>query len=325
MAGIPQRKERKDTLVVILGPTASGKSDLGVRLAKAFKGEIISADSRQVYKGLDIGTGKIRKKEMRGVPHHLLDVSSLKKPYTVSAWRHAALKAIELIRKKDRVPFLVGGSPLYIYTLVDQWSIPEVRPDVKLRKRLERLSLSILLAKLAKLDSVRAKSIEPQNKRRIIRAIEIVLKTKRPVPSLEKQQLPYPVLFLGIAQSKEYLKGRIAKRLDAMVKQGLLGEVKKLRNQGISWKRIDELGFEYRFAAEYIRKKYPPPLRPPNPRPSRTALRLGTSSKDEMKQKIQKATEDFVRHQMSWFKKDQRIRWIKDFKEAHRRVSHFLS
>ncbi len=304
MAGIPQRKEREDTLVVILGPTASGKSDLGVRLARAFKGEIISADSRQVYRGLDTGTGKIRKQEMRGVPHHLLDVSSPKKPYTVSAWRHAALRAIELIRKRGKIPFLVGGSPLYIYTLVDQWSIPEVKPDARLRKRLERLPLPALLAKLVKLDPVRAKSIEPQNKRRIIRAIEIVLKTKRPVPSLQKLQLPYPVLFLGIAHNKENLKRRIAKRLDAMLKQGLLKEVKKLRNQGISWKRIQELGFEYAYAAAHLR---------------------GELSKDEMKQNIQKATEDFVRRQMSWFKKDQRIRWVKNYAQASSLTKTFLS
>ncbi len=303
MAGIPQRKERKDTLVVILGPTASGKSDLGVRLARAFGGEIISADSRQIYKGLDIGTGKIRKKEMRGIPHHLLDVSSTKKPYTVSAWRRQALRAIDLIRKKGRVPFLVGGSPLYIYALVDQWSIPEVKPDAKLRKRLEQLSLPALLAKLAKLDPARASSIEPQNKRRIIRAIEIVLKTKRPVPSLEKHQLPYPILFLGVAQSKENLRKRIAKRLDAMVRQGLLKEVGKLRKQGISWKRINELGFEYAYAAAHLK---------------------GELSKDEMERRIQKATEDFVRRQMSWFKKDQRIRWVKNYKEARQRVSRFL-
>ena len=330
MAGIPQRKEREDTLVVILGPTASGKSDLGVRLAKSFKGEIISADSRQVYKGLDIGTGKIRKQEMRGVPHHLLDVSSPKKSYTVSAWRRAALKAIDLVRKKGKVPFLVGGSPLYIYALVDQWSIPEVKPDIKLRKRLERLSLPALLIKLAKLDPARARSIEPQNKRRIVRAIEIVLKTKRPIPSLQKHQLPYPILLLGIAQSKENLRRRIAKRLDAMVKQGLLGEVKKLRNQGVSWRRINELGFEYRYAAAYLRRK----KRPTRAKFGQAVVRqlaeadgakAGASSKDEMRQKIQKATEDFVRRQMSWFKKDQRIRWVKNYKQATFLTKNFLA
>lgn len=304
MAGIPQRKERKDSLVVILGPTASGKSDLGVRLAKTFGGEIISADSRQVYKGLDIGTGKIRKKEMRGVAHHLLDVSSPKKPYTVSEWRRNALKAIHLICKRGNIPFLVGGSPLYIYAFVDQWSIPEVKPDAKLRKRLERLSLPALMAKLSKLDPARAGSVDPRNKRRIIRAIEIVLKTKRPVPSLQKQQLPYPILFLGIAQNKEYLKRRIARRLDAMIKQGLLREVKKLRAQGLSWKRIQELGFEYAYTAAHLRREV---------------------SKDKMKQNIQKATEDFVRRQVSWFKKDQRIRWIKNYKQAAPLVEEFLA
>ncbi|MBI4123228.1 MAG: tRNA (adenosine(37)-N6)-dimethylallyltransferase MiaA [Parcubacteria group bacterium] len=301
MAGVPQGKKRENSLVVILGPTASGKSDLGVRLTKEFRGEIISADSRQVYKGLDIGTGKMRKKEMRGVPHHLLDVSSLRRPYTVSAWRRKALKAIDLIRKRGRIPFLVGGSPLYLYALIDQWSIPEVRSDAKLRQRLERLSLPVLLAKLTRIDPARASSIDPRNKRRVIRAIEIVKKTKRPVPSLTKSPLPYPILFLGINQKN--LKRRIAKRLDIMIRRNLLGEVKKLRAQGLSWKRIDELGFEYRFAAAFLRKEL---------------------SKDEMKRNIQKATEDFARRQMLWFKKDRRVRWIKNYKQAESLTKTFL-
>ncbi len=309
MASIPQRKKRENplipkVLIVILGPTASGKSSLGIALASAFKGEIISADSRQVYKNLDIGTGKIRKKEMRGIAHHLLDISSPGKPYTVSVWKQRALRTIDLVRKKGKIPFLVGGSPLYIYALVDQWSIPEVKPDANLRERLAKLSPSALLAKLTRLDPVRASSVEPQNKRRIIRAIEIVTKTKRPVPSLQKQQLPYPVLFLGIAQSKENLKKRIAKRLDAMIRQGLLAEVQKLKAQGLSWKRINELGFEYKYAAAHVRKEI---------------------SKREMISKIEKATRDFVRRQMSWFKKDPRIHWIKNLKEAKLLVRRFLS
>ena len=171
MAGISQRKERKDTLVVILGPTASGKSDLGVRLAKAFGGEIISADSRQVYKGVDIGSAKITKAEMRGVKHHLLSFAAPRRAFSVAKYKNAAAKTIALIHKKGKIPFLVGGSPLYIYAFVDQWNIPEVKPDAKLRWRLERLSPRVLLAKLAKIDPARADSIDARNKRRMIRAI----------------------------------------------------------------------------------------------------------------------------------------------------------
>ena len=329
MASIPQRKKRKDSLIpkvliVILGPTAAGKSNLGVALASAFKGEIISADSRQVYKDLDIGTGKIRKQEMRGITHHLLDISSPRKPYTVSTWKREALGAIDRIRKKGKIPFLVGGSPLYLYALVDQWSIPEVKPDAKLRKRLARLSPSVLLAKLRELDPERADSIEPKNKRRIIRAIEIVTKTKRPVPSLNKTPLPYPVLFIGITRSQKILSARIAKRLDAMIKHGLLKEVQKLKAQGLSWKRINELGFEYRYAAAYLRKKCLTGAKFGKAVGLADGAKADTSSREEMRRNIQKATEDFVRRQMSWFKKDPRIHWLKNLKEAKSLTKTFL-
>lgn len=288
---------------MILGPTASGKSSLAVKLAKRFSGEVVSADSRQVYKGLDIGSGKITAKEMRGIPHHLLGAASPRRKFTVSQYTKLALGAIAFVQEKNKIPFLVGGSPLYIYALTDGWVIPEVKPNVKLRKRLGKLTIEQLFKKLQKLDPERAKTIERKNPRRLIRALEIVITTKKPVPQFQKHPLPYPMLFIGIKKSQEELKKLIAERFEKRFKQGMMKEVKKLHDIGLSWERLEELGLEYRFIAQYLQKKL---------------------SLAEMKQKLQKAVEDFSRRQMAWFKKDPRIHWIKNIQQAEMLVEGFL-
>ncbi len=160
-------------LIVILGPTASGKSELAVKLAKKFNGEIISADSRQVYKGLNIGTGKITKKEMKGIGHHLLDVASPKRKFTVAQFQKLAFKKIREIQRRGKTPFLVGGTGFYIQSVVDNISIPEVTPNWKLRKALEKKNTEELFSMLKKLDPARAKTIDSKNPRRLTRAIEI--------------------------------------------------------------------------------------------------------------------------------------------------------
>ena len=309
-------------LIVIVGPTASGKSALSVRLAKKFGGEIISADSRQVYKGLNIGTGKITQKEMMGIPHHLLDVASPKKRFTVSQYQKLARKAIEDIQKRNNVPFLVGGSPLYIYAVADGWVLPEVPPNPKLREKLEKLTATELFLRLKKLDPKRTSTIEQKNKRRLIRALEIVFTTGKPVPPLVKNNIttiPWygsDVLFIGVKRSSQELKKRIRKRITAMFKQGLVQEVRKLRSSGLSWQRIEELGFEYRLVASYLREVQKVPT-------LATLARVGTLQ-EELKAKIEKATEDFARRQKTWFKKDQRIHWIKTSNEAEKTVLKFV-
>ena len=291
-------------LIVILGPTASGKSELGVQLAKKFSGEIISADSRQVYKGMNIGSGKITKKEMQGIPHHLLDVCSPKRRYTVADYKKKASKTIQDIHKRDNLPFLVGGSPLYIYSVVDDWVIPEVPPNEKLRKKLEQYSTEELFKRLHKLDPKRAKTIESKNKRRLIRALEIILSTKKPVPPLKTNTLSYSVLFLGTKKTQEELQKRISRRLNKRFKQGMIAEIKRLHSSGVPWKRLEEFGLEYRFIAQYLQKKL--------------SLR-------EMKIKLEKAIVDFSKRQMTWFKKDQRIRWTNDPKMIGKAVHNFLA
>jgi len=294
-------------LIVIVGPTASGKSELAVKVAKRFNGEVISADSRQVYKGMDIGTGKITKKETHGIPHHLLDVASPKKIFTVTQCRKLALKAIDKILKRGKLPILCGGTGFYIQAVVDGLVIPEVPPDWKLRKKLEKKSVEELYQILKKLDPRRAKTIDKKNPRRLIRAIEIVKKTGKSVPALEMQPLSYPILIIGIKKSPDELKKLIEKRLAKRLKQGMISEVKKLHNSGVSWKRLEDFGLEYRWLSRY--------LRTPDVRKLETiGLLIGL---------LQKDIEHFAKRQMTWFKKDKRIRWVKNYQEAEELIKKF--
>jgi len=297
-----KEEEKKKKIIVIVGPTASGKSDLAVKLAKRFNGEIISADSRQVYKGMDIGTGKITKKEMKGVKHYLLDVASPKRRFTVFQYQKLALRAIEKILKKGKIPIICGGTGFYIQALIDGILLPNVPPDWELRKRLEKKSAAQLYKILKKLDPQRAKTIEKKNPRRLIRAIEIAKRVGR-VPPLKKQPLSYPVLMLGIKKTKEELKKLIKKRLLKRFKKGMVDEVKKLRKQGVSWKRLEEFGLEYRWIAYFLQNKI---------------------DFSEMVEKLQKDIEDFARRQMVWWKKDKRVFWIVSQREAEKKIREFL-
>jgi len=289
-------------LLVIVGPNASGKSDLAVKLAKKFNGEVVSADSRQVYKGMDIGTGKITKEEMQGIPHYLLDVASPKRKFSVAQYQKKTIEAIKKIQRKGKLPILCGGTGFYVQAVVDGLVFPKVKPDWKLRKTLEQKSAKELYEYLKKLDPERAKTIEKDNKRRLVRAIEIVLKTGKPVPKLKKQKL-FDVLMIGIKRDKEELKERIRKRLLKRLKQGMIEEVKKLKESGLSWKRLEEFGLEYRWIARYLQ---------------------GKIGYQEMIEKLQKDIEDFAKRQLTWFKRDKRIHWIKSFKEAKELVEEFI-
>jgi len=293
----------KQKLIVMVGPTASGKSALAVRLAQKFDGEIVSADSRQVYRGMNIGSGKITKKEMHGVPHYLLDVASPKRKWTIVQYRKLALRAMQDILGRERVPFLVGGTGFYILAVIDGIVIPEVKPDWKLRTDLEKLETKKLFRLLKKLDPKRAKTIEQKNPRRLIRAIEIVIKTKKPVPALKKKRPSFEVLMIGLWRSQKELRSSIRKRLLMRLRKGMVAEVKKLRKQGLSWERLEEFGLEYRYVAQYLQRK------------------LGHQ---EMLEKIQKESEHYAERQMTWFKRDKRIHWILNQKQAEKLAKEFL-
>ncbi|MFH0852024.1 MAG: tRNA (adenosine(37)-N6)-dimethylallyltransferase MiaA [bacterium] len=313
-------------LIVVLGPTASGKSDLAVEIAHKFNGEIISADSRQVYRGMDIGTGKITKKEMQGVPHYLLDVADPKRRFTVAQYKKLALAAIKKIQRKNKIPIICGGTGFYIQALVDNISIPEVKPDLKLRTRLEKKSVGELFSELKWLDPKRAKTIDPKNPRRLIRALEIIYKTGKPVPPLNpprpslKGGSPPPLggargdfstLFIGVKKSPHQLRRLIYKRLLKRLRQGMIEEVKNLRKSGISWKRLEDFGLEYRYTAKYLQKK---------------TLRQaqGKLYYQEMVSRLQKEIEHYAKRQMTWFKKNPRIKWIESETQAQKLVKKFI-
>ena len=294
---------KKIKLIVILGPTASGKSDLAVELAQKFNGEIVSADSRQVYRDMDIGTGKITKKEMREIPHCLLNVASPKQRFTVARYKKLALAAIKKIQRQEKLPILCGGTGFYIQAVTENITIPDVKPNWQLRKRLEKKSAAELFTMLKKLDPHRAKNIDRENPRRLIRAIEIVKATGRPVPEL-KFSRPFDVLILGVKKSPAELKKLIATRLKKRLGQGLVAEVKKLKNGGLSWKKLDAFGLEYRWTAKYLQRK------------------IGYA---DMTVCLQKDIGHYAKRQMIWFKKyAPQTHWVKNKKEAARLLRQFL-
>lgn len=285
--------ESKPKIIVILGPTSSGKSDLAVVIGKKFNGEVISADSRQVYSGLDIGTGKITKKEMRGVPHHLLDVASPKRRFTASDFKKLADKKIEEIIKRGNLPIICGGTGFYIDTLLGEKNIPEVPPNEKLRKELQNKSTEELFSILKKLDPERARTIDEKNPRRLVRAIEICHAIGK-VPTLEarSQKLEsshYDVIKIGIKVEDEELKERINKRLEKRIKRGMIEEAKDLHKKGLSYKRMRELGLEYSALADYLQDKI---------------------SKSEMITRLQTEIWQYAKRQMTYFKKDKGIIWV---------------
>jgi tRNA dimethylallyltransferase len=296
-------KKDKIKIVVILGQTATGKSDLAVAVAKKFNGEIVSADSRQVYKGLDIGSGKITKREMKSVPHHLLDVANPKKQFSVAQYKKLAEKAILEISEKNKLPIIAGGTGFYIQAIVDGLVLPEVKPNNKLRKELEKKSAKELFEILKKLDRNRAKEIEKDNSRRLVRAIEIA-KALGKVPKL-KTSSKYEVLQIGLILPDEKLKENIHKRLISRMKKGMVKEVEKLHSQGLSWKRLESLGLEYKNLALYLQNKI---------------------IKPELLEKIETESWQFAKRQMRWFKRDERIKWFSPSKvgKVEREVKEFI-
>ncbi|MBU1091679.1 tRNA (adenosine(37)-N6)-dimethylallyltransferase MiaA [Patescibacteria group bacterium] len=296
----------KKKIIVVLGPTASGKSDLAVDIALKFGNmEIISADSRQVYKGMDIGSGKITKKEMRGIKHHLLDVISPKKIFSAGDFKKLGEKAINEILEKKKVPIVCGGTGFYIHALLEGLGTAGIKPDWNLRKKLEKKSIDELFKMLKKLNKERASNIDAKNKRRLIRAIEIQYGEVRP-PNIER----YDVLYLGIKKKHKNLKELIHKRLLRRIKQGMIVEVKRLHNpaergkKGVSWKRLDGLGLEYRFVSRYLR---------------------GLTTKEEMIEQLNTAIVQYSKRQMTWFKKHApETKWVKNGKKAHETVKKFL-
>ncbi len=278
---------------VIVGPTASGKSAFAIQLAKKVNGEIISADSRQVYRGMDIGTGKVTKKEMVGIPHHLLSVADPKRQYSVERYQRDARKALSDILARGKTPIICGGTGFYIDALVDGTILPSVPPNSTLRKKLEAMSTEKLFALLKKRDPSRAQTIDAKNPRRLIRALEIAEALGK-VPT--QKSAPLPTIhfeWIGIDLPDEELKKKIHQRLLSRMRSGMLAEVKKLRRRDLSWRRMEDLGLEYRWLARYLRH---------------------TISREEMLTKLEMDIWHYAKRQRTWFKRNKKIKWVRQFK-----------
>jgi tRNA dimethylallyltransferase len=303
-------------IIVVLGPTSSGKSDVAIKLAKKFNGEIISADSRQVYRGLDIGTGKVHgtwsiKHETfisEGISHYMIDIISPRTDYNVAKFKKQADKIIEDILKRGKLPIICGGTGFWIQAIVDNVDFPEVKPDWKLRKKLEKYSAEKLFAMLRKLGPARAKNIDAKNKVRLIRSIEIC-KTLKHVPMIPafakalagKQNTNYEFLQIGIKISKEKLHQNIEKRLKARFKQGMIAEVKRIHAQGLSWKKIQSFGLGYYWIPLHLQ---------------------GKLTKGELFENILQAEKNYAKRQMTWFRRDKSIKWLRNCQEIERLVKN---
>lgn len=274
-------------IVVIVGMTATGKSDLAVRLARVFNGEVVSADSRQVYRGLDLGTGKITRREMRGVPHHMLDVADPKRPYNAARFQKNGRKIISDILRRGKIPIIVGGTGFYIDALVYDIDFPAVAPNFRLRKKLEKLSTEELLQHLQKLDPKRAKEIDVKNRVRLIRAIEIATLFGLVRPLTKKT--PYDVLWLGLRTNDADLRERIAIRLKKRLRAGMIQEFSRLHKGGLSYRRMEELGLEYRFGARLLQ---------------------GKLSRKVFETELAKEIRRYAKRQMTWFRKNPNIIWF---------------
>ena len=298
----------KTKIIVIVGPTASGKSALAVRLAKKFNGEIISADSRQVYRGLDIGTGKTTKQEMKGIPHHLLDVANPKRQFSVAKYKELAEANIRYIVSYGKLPIVVGGTGFYIDALTGTANFPDVPPNKKLREKLSKKSAPELFKILQKKDPERAATIDQYNKVRLIRALEIVEALGKVPRQVHSCQLSaYSFIYLGLKPDDldRRIRERLLKRLEPMIREG-----RKLHKQGLTYKRMHELGLEYRYIAMYLQ---------------------GKISKDEMVKKLNIPTRKSAKRKMPWSpakggsaspeggkrrKRNKKIRWFKPNEET---------
>jgi len=278
-------------LLAVVGPTGVGKSRLALDSAQAFDGEIVSADSRQVYRYMDIGTAKPTKKELSLIPHHLINIINPDEDFSLAQYQQLAYKAIEDIQKRDKLSILVGGSGLYVWAVLDGWKIPKVAPDLELRRSLERVGKEELYAELAQVDPVAAQRIAPGNVRRIIRALEVHRGAKVPFSQLQLKTEPlYETLIIGLTADRAELYRRVDLRVDEMIKLGLVDEVKRLLNKGYDFSLPAMAGIGYKQIGMHLRGE----------------LTLASAI-----QQIKFETHRLVRHQYSWFRlKDDRIRWF---------------
>ncbi|MEG2718959.1 MAG: tRNA (adenosine(37)-N6)-dimethylallyltransferase MiaA [Clostridia bacterium] len=272
-------------LVVIAGTNASGKSALGIELAKHYGGEIVSADSRQVFRGLNLGSGKVMPEEMKGVPHHLIDVCDAGDYYSMADFQHMAYAAIDDILSRGKIPFLVGGTGLYIACVADGYVLSGIMPDLAYRAELEKSSTEQLYEML--IEQRPETDVEPKNRNRVMRALEKLHDGDKATPS----QVPrYNTLRLGVTHEREVLRQRIDERLERRLQAGMIDEVRGLLDAHVSDVFLQKLGLEYRLITQYL---------------------LGEiESEEEMTQLLSNAIKQFAKRQMTWFRRDKAIQWL---------------
>jgi len=282
-------------LLVILGPTASGKTELAIELAKKINGEIISADSMQVYSGMDIGTAKPSEKEQQGIPHHLIDIRTPDQEWTVSDFVKEAQSTKSKIQKQGKTPIIVGGTGLYLWTLLEGYSFPVAAADKEIREKLEKLPLSTLYSRLSTIDPKAAEKIHPNDQKRIVRALEVYELTGKQISELQKhrkrsrQQVTSNTTLIGLNMPREQLYKRIEARVDQMIAQGLIEEVKGLLAKGYSKDLPAFQALGYKEVIESLD---------------------GKRSKEEMIEELKKRTRNFARRQMTWFKRFNDVKWF---------------
>lgn len=282
-------------LVAIVGPTGIGKSRLALRLAPAFNGEIVSADSRQVYRYMDIGTAKPGPQELSLVPHHLINIVNPDEAFSLAQYQARAYKAIKDIQRRHKLPLLVGGSGLYVWAVLEGWRIPQVPPDLEFRHSLEKKAASTgpdeLYQELMKVDPAAALKIDRRNVRRVIRALEVHRKMKTPFSQLQEKKPPlFKTLIIGLTADRTELYRRIDLRVEEMMKRGLVTEVEKLVKMGYDFNLPAMSGVGYKQIGMFLK---------------------GELTLTAALPQIKFETHRFVRHQYAWFQlKDKRIKWF---------------
>ena len=290
-------------LVVIAGTNASGKSGLGVKLAAHFGGEIVSADSRQVFRGLDLGSGKITPEEMQGVPHHLIDVAEPGDFFSMHDFQRLAYEAIDGIIARNNPPFMVGGTGLYVASVAEGYQMSGAAPDLEYRNYLETFETPELYRML--IQHVPDIEIEKNNRNRVMRVLEKIHAGDDFVPSSEAK---YQTLKLGVTWDRETLRARIDERLERRLNEGMIEEVKGLMDAGVSTEFLYKLGLEYRFIAQYLTGEIP--------------------DRDDMILQLGNAIKKFAKRQMTWFRRDKDIIWLDmtadPFEQAVSLITPFL-
>jgi len=297
---------KKPKVIVILGPTSTGKTSLSVSIAQKYNGEIISADSRQVYKGLDLLSGKVTLEEKKDVEHYLLDVAELNENFSVAEYKSEATKAIEKIIEKQKTPIICGGTGFYIDTLIYDSVLPEVLPNLILRKKLEEKTTTELFKMLKQLDPRRSKNIDEKNRVRLVRALEIAQELGKSPSARRVPKSPYKLLLIGLDMDDDILKKRIRRRIDERIKNGMIEEAKTLLSQGVSKEKLLLLGLDAGYGAK---------------------VALGEMDVDEMKEKLWSDTWKYVRRQRTWWKRNENIHWFSpmDVSNIQNKIEEFLS